>query len=115
MGKAGTSGKIAKRLDRLEEALEESEGKRKKLKKRLKELEETVEELEALLEDEEDEDDDEDGGPVHVIAPSGHRELSRPDETWTVARLREAATSRGLTGVSRMSKATLIAALATDD
>ena len=112
-------GKADKRLGELEEALEESERKRRKLKKRVDRLEEAVEELVTLLEDDEDEDSrhepDEVGEPVHSVAPSGHRELSEPDDTWTVARLREAATSRGLTGVSRMTKAELLAAVSTAD
>ena len=111
-------GKADKRLGELEEALEESERKRRKLKKRVDRLEEAVEELITLLEDDEDEDADEPdevGEPVHSVAPSGHRELSEPDDTWTVARLREAATSRGLTGVSRMTKAELLAAVSTAD
>ena len=45
----------------------------------------------------------------HAAAPE---EAARPDGSWTVARLREEARARGLTGMSGKSKAQLLDALA---
>lgn len=53
--------------------------------------------------------------PAEVRAPetahASGQPTSTPDASWTVARLREEARARGLTGVSRKPKAEVLAAL----
>jgi hypothetical protein len=44
-------------------------------------------------------------------ADSSSQPTSTPDASWTVVRLREEARARGLTGMSKKSKAEVLAAL----
>ncbi|MGZ5400551.1 MAG: SAP domain-containing protein, partial [Nocardioides sp.] len=49
--------------------------------------------------------------PSTETAPSTKESTRTPDHSWTVIELRQEARSRGLTGLSRKTKAELIAAL----
>ena len=107
-------GKLQKRLDRATKSADRWKAKARKAQASSAKAEKRVVKLTKRLDrpSSSDAQPTRSAGPTPAVQPRPLAAVpSGPDETWTLAALKDEARTRKVTGFSRMSKADLLAAL----